>query len=105
MTHSAKLQSYLADGEAILRTFHSFDIAAFFTDKRLVFIYTSKTPEEFEIEFVPYRTIERFNLLLSDKLSTYTLELFFPDKITLAFAVTEKCDAIALKNLLEKHII
>lgn len=106
--HSGAIHPYLAKGETVLKQFKNLNMDCFLTNKRMIFTYTDRAKnrlvEEIEIEFVPYRSIERFTYIGSDKISTYNLEVTFCNSMVLVFSSYSKVDATALRNFFNEHI-
>lgn len=94
---------HLCTEEMILKSFKSIDICAFFTNKRIIFTKLTSISNELEIEYVPYRTIQRFTFLDSNKLKSYTIELTLPELI-LFFSTDIQSDAFSFKKLLDEYI-
>ncbi|MBQ2932586.1 MAG: PH domain-containing protein [Clostridia bacterium] len=89
----SNLSPYFLKNEKIFKSFKNFDCFAHFTNKRIIFTYCNGgrfNPSHFEIEFLPYRSIQRFSALFDDKLSHYSifdipvLNFILPDKATAA---------------------
>jgi len=98
------IQQFLANGEEIVRTFKSVDMNVFFTNKRIILAYIEKSLGEVKIEFVSYRSIERFTYLSSENLNTYNVEVFFPNCIVLQFTFSSQSEAFNFIKLLDGHI-
>ncbi len=96
-------KTYLYKEEMILKSFKSVDIFAYFTNKRIIFTKLPNISNELEIEYIPYRTIQRFTFLISNKLKSYTIELTLPE-LSLFFTTNIQSDAFSFKKLLDEYI-
>ena len=89
----SNLSPYFLKDEKIFKTFKNLDFFAHFTNKRIIFTYCPDNPlnpSHFEIEFLPYRSIQRFSLLADDKLLHYSIELTVFDIPVLNFILPDK---------------
>lgn len=96
-------KTYLYKEESILKSFKSVNIYAYFTNRRIIFTKVTSISNELEIEYVPYRTIQRFTFLISNKLNSYTIELTLAE-LSLYFTTSIQSDAFSFKKLLDKYI-
>lgn len=101
---------YLLDDEKIderLPMFVSGDVAAFFTDKRLVFVRKPQNKsgfdKVFEIEFLPYRSIQRFSLLKSNIERAYNIYVTVSAKAEFSFCLEDLGAATRILELMGKN--
>ena len=95
----SNLSPYFLKDEKIFKSFKNFSHFAHFTNKRIIFTYCKGgrfNPSHFEIEFLPYRSIQRFSALFDDKLSHYSIELTAFDIPVLNFILPDKATASKL---------
>ena len=101
----SNLSPYFLKNEKIFKSFKNFDCFAHFTNKRIIFTYCKDgrfNPLHFEIEFLPYRSIQRFSALFDDKLLHYSIELTVFDIPVLNFILPDKAAASALSEAISQ---
>ena len=104
------IKAHKLDGEDFIKElspYKSLDVFAFFTNKRIIFIRTTDNVATFknpwEIEFLPYKNIQRTNWLESKLPVSYKLEIFLHDNISFSFTSTDLSEALLLSKIIGKH--
>ncbi len=101
----SNLSPYFLEDEKVFKSFKNFSHFAHFTNKRIIFTYcpnSALSPSHFEIEFLPYRNIQRFSALFDDKLSHYSIELTVFDIPCLNFILPDKATAANLAKAISE---
>lgn len=101
---------YLLENEKIdekLPTFVSGDVAMLFTDKRMVFVRRPQNEEGmdkvFEIEFLPYKSIQRFSFLKSTCGKDYCVYVNLSDEAFFSFALDDLDIAMRILELMGEN--
>ena len=93
-------QNFLTEDEKIIQTFDGDDVAAVFTDKKIIFVCIPPNPMSlsirYEVEFLPYRSICRYSVLGLSNAKHGKLELTTCDGDTLTFYIPKFSDAAGL---------
>ena len=87
------LTPYLIKDEKVIKIFESIDFFAHFTNKRIIFTYrieSSLKLRQFEIEFLPYKSIERFSYIYDEKLSKGAIQTSIVGIGFLSFVIEDK---------------
>ena len=102
------LPPYLIKDEKVIKTFESIDFFAHFTNKRIIFTYRIESTlklRQFEIEFLPYKSIERFSYIYDEKLSKGTIQTSVCDVGFLNFSIKDKSVGEDFTKTIGEYII
>ena len=101
------LERFFLEGEEFLKNispYKSGDVVAWFTNKRIIFTSASAdfgvAGQTTEIEFLLYKSIQRYSFLDANTSEEYKIELFISDKINVSFFMTEIKDAAEVLKLI-----
>ena len=105
--HMTEIGLYLLKDEKIdkeLPMFVSGDVVAIFTDKRMVFV---RKPEKvngfekaFEMEFLPYKSIQRFSMLKSNIEKAYNIYVNVSENLEFSFCLEDLNEARKIMELI-----
>ncbi len=105
-----EIRLYLLEDEKIdenLPMFVSGDVAALFTHKRMVFVRKPQNMSGFEkvleIEFLPYKSIQRFSLLKSNIERAYNIYVTVSTKAEVSFCLEDLGEARKILELMGKN--
>ncbi len=101
------LEQFLLEGEEIIKSmspYKSGEVVAWFTNKRIIF---TSSPAEmsvpgniWEIEFLPYKSIQRYSFLDGNTSDSFKIELFISDKLDISFFADNPDEAKGLVSFL-----
>lgn len=95
------LQKALLKGEDVICTFRGYGCFSFFTDSRVIFVKETDNPSlADEIEFLPYRTIQRYGIVFERDGKDANVELYVPEIFLLRFYFSDCKDAFKLIEFL-----
>ncbi|MDO4743942.1 MAG: PH domain-containing protein [Clostridia bacterium] len=103
-----QVQTFLTENEKIIKAFDGYDVAAIFTDKKIIFISIPQNSMaasiQYEIEVLPYRSIFRYSVLGLSNAKHGKLELTVFGA-TLTFYIPKYSDAVTLSKKIEQYIL
>ena len=104
------LRRHLPEGENIiseLPIYKSGEVFAFFTDKRILLTNSPDTFDELnrtnEIEFLPYKSIERYIFLEATSVRKYKLDIIVSEETKFSFFLTDLSDTMKILELIGKN--
>lgn len=110
--YMTEIRLYLLDDEKVeekIPMFVSGDVAAFFTDKRMVFVRRPQNVRGFEkileMEFLPYKSVQNFSFLKSNFERSYNIYIALSSETEFSFSLEDFDEATRILELIGKNSV